>query len=121
MVHGRAGDVERETGDLVVHQDAKVVAEIGARDAQGPHARDDKHISDNEEGGGGVLDGVGGEDVEGGLVAQRLLVKVVASDSDREDDDGQEVAAVPRIAAKELGEDSVVVFYSAELDLGRGE
>ena len=37
MVHRRVSDVERECSDGRVHEDAEVVAEIGAGDAEGVH------------------------------------------------------------------------------------
>jgi hypothetical protein len=39
-----------------------------------------------------------------------LLIKVVSDDTQRENNEGKEVAAVTGITAEEFGEDLVVVF-----------
>lgn len=111
VVHGRVCNVEREAGDTRVHENPKVVSEVGSGDAKRPHARENKDVSDEEDAGSRILHGVVLEDVEGRLVTQRLLVEVVPDDSEREDGDGEEVAAIARVAAEKLGEDSVVVFW----------
>lgn len=49
-VHGRAGDVEGETGDGCIHENAKVVPEVSAGDAQRIHAGEDEDGADGEEG-----------------------------------------------------------------------
>ena len=48
-VHGRAGDVEGKTLDLLVHQDAEVVAEKGPRDAQPVVAAQHENVARGEE------------------------------------------------------------------------
>lgn len=50
IVHGCRTDVERKASHHVVHQDSKVVTEIGASDAQGPHGREDENVAAGEEG-----------------------------------------------------------------------
>jgi hypothetical protein len=45
MVHGCLADVERKGGDWRVHEDAKVVAEIGPRDAERPHRGQDEGVA----------------------------------------------------------------------------
>lgn len=44
-VHRVGDDVEWEARDHVVHQDAKIVAEVRARHAQHVHRRDNQHIT----------------------------------------------------------------------------
>lgn len=51
-VHWIAKDVEREALDTVVHENAKVVAEERARDAQRPRRRHDERLANHEERGG---------------------------------------------------------------------
>lgn len=43
--------------------------------------------------------------------AQSLLVEVVAEDAEREDGDGKDVATEACVAAREFGEELVVVFW----------
>lgn len=47
-VHGRAGHVEREAGDGSIHEDSKVVAQVGASHTKSPHARQDKDRANGE-------------------------------------------------------------------------
>lgn len=48
------------------------------------------------------------------MLAEGALVQPVPEDSEREDGEGEEVAAVARVAAKEVGEQAVVVFLSGD-------
>lgn len=57
-VHGVAEDVEGEALDAVVHEDAEVVAEEGARNAEGVGRGDHESLTGGEEGDGD--DGVEG-------------------------------------------------------------
>lgn len=49
MVHGGAHDVEGERGDGGVHEDAEVVAQIGARDPERVRAAQHEHIADEQK------------------------------------------------------------------------
>lgn len=92
-VHGGAGHIERKAGDGGVHQDTKVVPEVRASDTESPHARDDKGISDSEKPVGNV------RLVHGlviWLVLQGIEVQMVTEDSQGEDGDGEEIAAIVR-------------------------
>ena len=134
VVHGRVGDVEWERGDWSVHQDAEVVAQVGTGDAERPHGSQDEDVTSQEERNGRVFDDgvqeqgrrrlvgegfvvtgkqrvsvVGRQSVLPRLVGQEN-VQVVSEDTEREDGNGERIAAVASIAAKELGDDLVVVF-----------
>lgn len=50
---------------------------------------------------------------EGWLVAESLLVEVITDKANREDDDGEEVAAIVRVSSEGLGESLVVVLCLA--------
>jgi hypothetical protein len=52
------------------------------------------------------------------LLPKRLLVEVVADYAQSEDEHSEEVAAIESVAAKESGEDLVVVFLTCN-DAGR--
>lgn len=100
--------------------------EIRSGQTQRPHGRQDEHVSGQEEPDGGGFDSIGLEDIEGGLVAEGALIarqvsvglwrrgkrclQGIAQDSDPEDYDCEEVAAISRVASEKLGEDSIVVF-----------
>lgn len=45
VIHGRIGDIEGKRGYPMIHQDAKVVAQIRASDAQSPHAAKDEDVA----------------------------------------------------------------------------
>lgn len=92
VVHGRVGDVEGEARDDVIHQDAEVVAEEGAGDAEGPGGGDDEDIPGEDEGVGGELHGGSVEKGVGGLLAEGFLVEEIADEAEREDGEGEEVA-----------------------------
>ena len=94
-VHGGTGDAEGESGDGGIHQDTKVVSKVGAGYSQGIHAGQDKDGADGEKEAAknrlvhrGIV----------GLVFQGHLVDMVSQDSQAEDGDGEEVAAVVGIA-----------------------
>lgn len=50
MIHGGAHDVEGERGDGRVHEDAEVVAQIGARDPERVRAAQHEQVADEEKG-----------------------------------------------------------------------
>lgn len=110
VVHRRVRDAEREPRHHVVHQDAEVVAQVRARDAQRPHARQHEHVAGPDERHGQRLRHGRLQQRVRGLTAQRALVHGVADDAEREDGHGQRVAAVQAVAARELGDGLVVVF-----------
>jgi len=74
VVHGRGGDVEGEAGDGCVHEDAKVVAEVGAGYTKGVHGCQDEGVAGEEEGDGRVFDEWCEEGRVGGLGGERGVV-----------------------------------------------
>lgn len=77
-VHRRAGNIERKPSNGRVHQDAKVISEIGACDTKRPHTRNDKDIACSEQSVGdvGLVDGF----VEW-LVLEGFEVEMVTEDA----------------------------------------
>lgn len=106
-VHGGTSHIERESSNGGVHQDAKVISEVGTRNAECPHARDDKDITGSEQAIGdvGLVDGF----IER-LVLEGCEVEMVTEYTQRENNDGEEVAAIVR-AAEDACEEVVFVFY----------
>lgn len=113
VVHWRLGNVEWETSNNIIHQNAKVVAQIRAGNTKCPHRGDNQDVSRDEEEDGGVLDKIGLESWVGWLVAESDLIEVVAEDAQGEDGHGEHIAAIARVSTGELGEDAVVVFWYA--------
>lgn len=113
-VHRRAAHVEGEPRDHLVHQDAKVVAQERARDAERPRARDDEDVAGGEEQHGGELGERVQEQRVRGLLGDGGLVEEVADEAEREDGGREGVAGVLGVAAEELGEDLVVVFLAGD-------
>ena len=111
VVHGGVGDVEGEAGDDAVHEDAEVVAEEGAGDAEGPGRRDDQHVAARQQAvrQPAHLRPVLQQPVRR-LRPQRPLVQEVAHQPQREDGRRQRVARRLRPPAEEPGQDLVVVF-----------
>lgn len=79
-VHGTSRHIERESSDHIIHQDAKVISQVCACNAEGPHGGEDEDIAAGEEGKGEGLSkrigcdfGVGGLVFEGAGVAIHLL------------------------------------------------
>lgn len=105
VVHGSAGDVEWKAGDDAIHQNAKVVTEEGAGDAQAQCRGDDEGVAESEKGIGGVFDVGALEERVGGLVTESALVEKVADKTEAEDGGGQEVAGYLGIAAESAGEE----------------
>lgn len=106
-VHRSARDIEGETGDGSVHQDTKVVTQVGARDTQGPHAGQDEDIADGEQ---DVRDQRLVDGLIDGLVVQGLVVQVVTENTQGEDGDREEVASVVW-ASKDTGEIVLAVLF----------
>lgn len=78
-VHWRVGHAEREALDARRHEDAEVVAEVGARHAEGVHGGEDEGVASGEEeegergGEGGGEEGWGGGLGEEGAVVAVIL------------------------------------------------
>lgn len=72
-IHRVVQHVERETGDAGRHEDAKVVAEVGAGDTERIDRGDDKQLTDGDENPGEGLDEGMGEGEEVGLVCEGVL------------------------------------------------
>lgn len=107
-VHRRAGHVERKPRDGGIHQDSKVVSEVGTGDAQGIHAGQDENGAGAKEHTAqyrlvhrGVV----------GLVSQGQLVKVVAQDAQRKDGECEGVASIVRVT-EYTSQEVVAVFYT---------
>lgn len=110
MVHRRTRNIEREPSDNLVHQNAKVIAQIRSCHAECPHAAQHQRVAAEQEPDREAL-GEGREE-EGmcWLGAQGALVDEVAGDSEGEDGHGQQVAAAVGVVAGEAREGLVVVF-----------
>ena len=93
MVHGRRADAEREARNHLVHQDAEVVAQVRARDAQRPHAGQHQRVAAEQQADGQTLRERSQERRVCGLGAQGALVDGVARDAEQEDGHGESVAA----------------------------
>lgn len=89
-VHGRASHVEREAGDGCIHENAKVVAEVGTSDAESPHARQNQDRAGNEQ--DTTDDRLVHRSVEG-LLIESDLVDMVTQNSQRENRESQEIAS----------------------------
>lgn len=74
MVHGCVGHVERERGYGCVHEDAEVVAEVGAGYAEGVHGCQDEGVAGEEEGDRGVFEERGEERGVRGLGGEGFVV-----------------------------------------------
>lgn len=94
-VHGRAGDVERESGHGRIHQDTEVVTQVGASDAQSPHTGEDEHIPDSEQAHGEIrlVDGL----VEW-LGLESFFVQPVTEEAQGEDCEAKGIASSIRAA-----------------------
>lgn len=137
MVHGRIGDVEGEGCDGFVHEDAEVVAEVGAGDAECVHGGQDEGVAREEEGDCRVFDQRGEEGWGGGLGGESFIVakeryvlagwqvemcllcvylrvewdvQVVSKDTQRENGHGERIAAEAWVATEDFGEELVMVF-----------
>ena len=76
MIHGRLANIKRKRRYGRVHQDAEVIAQICACDAERPHGGEDEGIAGEEDGDGGVFDEGGGEGRVGGLGGEGFVVAV---------------------------------------------
>jgi hypothetical protein len=99
MVHGRRANAEREPGHHLVHQDAKVVAQVRARDAERPHAGQHQRVAAEQQADGQALRERAQQGRVSGLGAQGALVDGVAGDSEQEDCYGEGVATAVGVVA----------------------
>lgn len=105
-VHGRAGDVEREASDRSIHEDSKIVTQIGASHTESPHARQDQDRANGEQ--NTTDEGLVYRSVEW-LLVEGDLVDMITQNAQREDGKGQEVASSVR-TAENASQDVVVVL-----------
>ena len=105
----------------------EVVAEVGSRDAESPHGSDDERSSNGEQDNRKQLELGVVEERQLRLLDEGAVVQVVAEDPEREDGDGEGVAAPPRVVEREARQDLVAVFCdrvgrnaSTRFNLGAG-
>lgn len=92
-------------------QDPKVIAQVSPRHPQRPHTAHDEHPAGREQAGRGKLDLGERQPRQCRLVCQRGGVEVIAQDAEREDGNGERVAASVRVAERELGQNVVLVLW----------
>ena len=109
-VHGIGHNVERESSDHVVHEDAKVVSQVCSRDAERPHGAEHKHVSGKEERRSSGAHSRVLEERVGGLGLECLVVHMVTQDAQRKDGHGKQVAAQVATPSEHLGDRLVVVL-----------
>lgn len=126
-IHWIPENIEREPFNSVVHEDAEVVTEEGAGNAQGPCRGDDESLAREEK--DGRYDPVVrlGKNWMLGLFLQGSFISTqhvsrqqdrkidrdsqgVSQDTKRENEHSQEVAPSPRVTAKELRYCLVPIF-----------
>lgn len=100
-VHWVAHDIEWESSDHVIHENAKVVTQISTCDTECPHRRDDKDVSRRDEGSSDDLDGGERQERVDGLILERVHVEVVTEDAQGEDGGSQQVAAQVSVAIED--------------------
>lgn len=113
VVHWVVGDIEWEVGDSVVHEDAKVVAQVGASDTEGPHGGQNEDVAPGEAGSAQSLEQWLVKIWTHWLLAQCLLIQIVSEDTQREDGSGQNVAAQVSVTASKLGQNLLAVLESS--------
>lgn len=84
MVHWVVGDIEWEVGDSVVHENTKVVAQVGASDSERPHGGQDKNVAPGKASGTQSLDQWLVKVWTHWLFAQCLFIEIVSEDTKRE-------------------------------------
>jgi hypothetical protein len=77
-----------ETYNRRIHQDAKVVAQVGTGEAQGIHASQDEEVAEQEQRDAGIFDEGLEEQRVRRLVHETLVVQVVSDYADGEDRNG---------------------------------
>lgn len=117
IVHGVVSHVEGKACHNVVHEDAKVVTQVGASDAERPHGAKHKHVTNAEWCNGQSLDNVWvlGEEWPCGLITEGLFVENVTDNAKRENSQGKTVAAEPGVAESKLCEEFRMVFYYKDM------
>ncbi|KAI3484933.1 hypothetical protein L1887_51823 [Cichorium endivia] len=109
-VHGVGHHIEREARHHAVHQDAKVVAQVGARHAQCVHGRQHKHVARRKQHRRRRLDPRLLQQRMRRLIFERQVVQMVAHDTERKDGHGEQVAAEVATSAEQLGDRLAVVL-----------
>lgn len=96
-VHRRAGHVEWEAGDRSIHEDTKVVTQVGASHTKSPHAGQNQHRTDDKQ--DTADEWLVHWGVEG-LLVKGDLVHMITQNAQREDCKCQEVASSVRSTEK---------------------
>lgn len=92
-VHWIGDDIEWESSDNVVHEDSKVVSQVGSGDSESPHGRKHKDISGEDKSCSEVFHDGQVEKWVLRLIFERVVVKVITNDTKRENGSCEEVAA----------------------------
>lgn len=131
IIHGAGSDVEGEPSHLGREEEAKVVTEVSAHDAELVSRAKHKDDTNSVEGSAHAegIEVVLLTKVDLGLGVNSELEKVVTGTADREDDDGEEVDGNSGVAEENLGEGVPLVLVSGgdvpekrvENDVGGGE
>lgn len=111
-VHGGARHVEREARHHLLFEHAKVVAQERAADAEAPGRSDDENVAKGQQRVGRSLRVDVQQERVRRLLSNGRLVEPVADDAEGKDCRGERVVGYRRVAAKELGEELVAIFYS---------
>lgn len=112
-VHGGSGNIKRESSDHFIHEEAKIVAQKGAPDAKAPCRGKDENVAAGDEGVGSCLRVCAQQERVRRLLGNGRLVEPVADDAEGEDGCGERVVGDRGVAAKQLCQDLVVVFWDA--------
>jgi len=122
VVHGAAGDVEGETGDLLVEKEAKVITEISADEAKTDVGAKNEDITDEKKNTSDDVDDqfktlsaiLSSKDVlnrsETGLLGDHLVVDVITGETKDEDDDTVDDARKLAVATEELSQELGLVL-----------
>lgn len=132
VVHWRIGDVERERCHPVIHENAKVIAQICAGNAQSPHATEHEKIAGGDQSIPDVVRGGRLQERVRWLSAERTFVSApsvngvdrnrarsmkrirdpqcISENAYREDRHSQCITAISRVSSEQLCQDLVVVF-----------
>lgn len=101
-VHGRSRNVKRESGNHFIHEEAEIVAQKCAPDAQAPCRGNDEDVAARDEGVCSRLRVGAQQERVRWLLGDGRLVEPVADDAEREDGCGERVVGDGGVAAKEL-------------------
>lgn len=100
----------------MIHQNPKIITQKRAGDPQSPCGGDDKELARKKQDHRNIDGERFGQKRYSGLVCKRLMIEGVAEDSEGENENGKQVAAMTGVVVGQTSDGSVAILFASETD-----